>query len=105
MSIETLRASTGFKLNPMQAGTDDAFLGFISFAFGQSAEAQSICDEFVRDGGLLDTHNAGEIPAAAGKFVDWLIVNYWGEEPATDIAHPARQNVVSTDPAISISLE
>lgn len=82
MSLEQLRASTGFKLTPLQCGpNDDAFLGFISFAFGESDQAKILCDQFVSDGGLLETHNAGDIPAVAGKFIDWLITNHWGEEP------------------------
>ena len=82
MTLDTLRACSGFKLNPLRVGpNDDAFLGFISFVCGQSAEAKIICDYFVSDGGLLDTHNAGDIPAVAGKFIDWLILNHWGAEP------------------------
>jgi len=81
MNLDKLRAETGFKLTPLQCGPDDyAFLGFIGFANGKSAEAKILCDQFVADGGLKDVHSNGDIPAVAGKFIDWLIVNHWGEE-------------------------
>lgn len=82
MDIATLRTSTGFKRNPLPVGPNDyAFIGFIGFAFGQSAEAKIMCDQFVGDGGLLEAHSVGDFPAVAGKFIDWLILNYWGEQP------------------------
>lgn len=85
MTIDSLKASTGFRLTPLQVGSsDDAFLEFVDFMLGKSAEAKLTCDHFVRVSGLINTHNAGDIPAVSGEFIDWLILNYWGVEPSLD---------------------
>ena len=81
MSVAQLRASTGFKRTPLQVGlNNDAFIGFIVFAFGDSDQAQIIADQFVAEGGIKDIHNTEDANLVAGRFIDWLIVNYWGEE-------------------------
>lgn len=80
MSIEQLRAKTGFKLTPLQVGPNvEAFAAFLSFATGNTPEAKKLkrdfCDRFKSDG--LDP---SEVAAA---FIDWLIANHWGEAPST----------------------
>lgn len=86
MSIAQLRATTGFALNPIDCGpNEDAFLGFIAFAFGKSQEEKHLCDQFVASGGIDDTQNHADIPAVAGEFIDWLIANHWGEEPSMEV--------------------
>ena len=80
MNLASLRASTCFKLNPMQVGpNDDAFLGFLNFAFGQSDEAIEITNQFVIARGEYGPLADASIPSEAGKFIDWLILNHWGE--------------------------
>lgn len=80
MSLEQLRAATGFKRTPMQCGPDEsAFMGFLAFASGDSKEAQIIQDIFqrgFRDPIATDAKNTA-------LFIDWLIANHWGEEDVT----------------------
>lgn len=97
MSIEALRAATGFKLDPLQGGpNDDAFLGFIAFAFGPSPEANAICDHFIAEGGLKEVRNRGDCPKVTGEFIDWLIVNYWGEPELATAPTPTAQAATET---------
>ena len=77
MTYQELKAHVGFTKNPDRPGnSDEAFLGFLSFASGDSDAAKAIRLVFTKD--YSDVNKTPEQTAAA--FIDWLIVNQWGEE-------------------------
>lgn len=85
---DKLRAEFGFKRTPGEIGDGDAaFAGFMSFACGDSKEAQHLRGAFAEQAGIK---LPGEFTRQhAADFIDWLIVNHWGEEPAqeTEVGH------------------
>ncbi len=84
-SLAQLRADIGFKRIPVIAGPDASmFLGFLSFASGDSDEANALQEIF--DAGHADPKKRSEENLAG--YIDWLIVNYWGDE-ATHGASPS----------------
>ena len=80
----------GFKKDPALIDIDGgmSFFGFIGFATGQSEGAKHLFDEFAkgRDIGNLTAKQNGELVVSfdckqlVAEYVDWLIVNHFGED-------------------------
>lgn len=84
MSFSSMKEKIGFTKNPMRPGNSDvAFMDFVSFSLGNNDGAKAIRLAFQKDrSGIKETPKQ-----TAASFVDWLIVNQWGEaESATGSA-------------------
>lgn len=78
--VDKLRAEFGFKRTPGDLGDGDAaFAGFMSFTCGDSKQAQQLRQAFAEQAGITLPDQFTRQHAA--DFIDWLIVNCWGEEP------------------------
>lgn len=75
--LAALQARIGFTKTP--ANLEDggiAFASFVSFAIGNSRESAALRKAFVRQHTSPDGESMKQHAAA---FMDWLIVNHWGE--------------------------
>lgn len=74
--LTQLQATLGYTRTPMNPGDDGtAFISFLAFVTGYSQEAKAMRAEF-------DALHAGSIQTKAqndAAYIDWLIVNHWGE--------------------------
>jgi hypothetical protein len=81
MIYDALRQKIGFKKTPMNP--DDDGLAFMAFL--NTARGNSLAGIQIRSGFAAAHDSSGETPQqTAAAFIDYLIVNYWGEEPVTD---------------------
>lgn len=79
--LSTLKANLGFKKTPEDLGDGHlAFMCFISYAAGDSPEAKKLQSAFFGD---KDVNEMAGIKECA-DYVDWLIVNHWGEETSVE---------------------
>lgn len=81
-ALEQFQRSVGFTKVPMNPGdSGEAFMGFVSFANGDSIKAKNLRSKFNTE----RSHDDRSIQQIAASFIDWLIVNHWGEAPAAAI--------------------
>lgn len=80
--LEKMQKEIGFTKVPMNHGENGAnFLNFLRFAVGENRIAVSIRKDF-----NIGHHVDCTPEQAIADFVDWLIVNYWGEAAPEEIA-------------------
>lgn len=73
----TLQERVGFTKTPLNIGDAGlAFASFVNWAIGNSAEAAKLRKAFVAIHGIPEGETTQQHAAA---FMDWLIVNHWGE--------------------------
>lgn len=80
-----LQQSIGYTKTPMNLHDNDiAFMSFVGWVNSNSKEATAIRADFIQQ------HDATgkTTKQTAADFMDWLIVNHWGEEPK--VAHIGR---------------
>lgn len=76
--LTQLQATLGYTRTPMNPGDDGtAFISFLAHALGYSQEAREMRTEF----DTLHADPAQTKVQNTGAFIDWLIVNHWGEAP------------------------
>ena len=76
-SIERMRKAIPFKKQPLDLQDGGiSFAGFLSFANGDSAIAKQMYDQFRNAYPLVNADEEG-----VAQYIDWLIVNHWGEAP------------------------
>lgn len=84
--FNNLKTKIGFKKTPMQPGGAGhrAFLEFLSYINAGSPTAAAFWREFGASHNIKGETQEQTVAA----FMDWLIVNYWGEESAVNqMAH------------------
>lgn len=87
---QKLKESIGFKREPALVNFDGgmSFMGFLSFASGESDEADELKRQFEAENGAFPG-----VKQAMADYVDWMIVNVWGEAGAEKEASNAVREV------------
>lgn len=79
--IGKLREEIGFTRNPLIIDDGTAFGAFLSFAFGSSDEAVPMQNAWANEAGISNKQPGDKATKAeAANYVDWLIVNFCGED-------------------------
>jgi len=78
--VDMMRAEFGFKKTPALYLIDggEAFAGFFAYA----SKNGTFTSDYLATLGDVPTLD----PHAVGNFIDWLIVNHWGEEEQAEAA-------------------
>lgn len=78
--ISKLRAAFNFERTPDDLGDGGvAFASFLNFAAGDSTAAEQIQLAWFQSTGKAPRNDMRATADETGSFIDWLIVNHWGE--------------------------